>query len=212
MYYLKAILVILISFLISTNTACNKEQNKNEEKVFQNTELAQAPINNTAENKSLPANLGKVLYINSVSKPVTGKATDFTWNDGNKTIRFSEYTKNKVVFLNFWGTWCGPCKREIPDLIEISKELSGKDFVMIGIALEGRTTPEQAHQRVSKFVEEKQIPYLNFIGVAEIQLAYGGINSIPTTFIIDKDGNIVETIIGARDKATFMKSINKVLK
>ena len=79
---------------------------------------------------------GEVYTLKSVSKATKGKAIDFTWNDGKKDVSFSQYTRGKVVFLNFWGTWCGPCRREIPDIIQISKDLKDKDFVVVGIALE----------------------------------------------------------------------------
>jgi thiol-disulfide isomerase/thioredoxin len=155
----------------------------------------------------------KVYAITGVLPAEKGKATDFTWKDGDKTIKFSEFTKNKVVFLNFWGTWCGPCKREIPDIIQICKDLTDKDFVIISIATEGPNLSfDQAKSRVKKFAEDKGIPYMIFISNKEIQESYGGIPSIPTTKIIDKGGNVIETIIGMRDKETFMQSISRVLK
>ena len=125
-------------------------------------------------------------------------------------MSFSEYTKGKVVLLNFWGTWCGPCKMELPDLIQISKDLAGKDFVMIGIASEN-VAPDQAMLKVEKFATSAGIPYLNFLINNKIRESYGGINSIPNTFIINKKGEVVETIVGMKNKDYFMKAINKVL-
>lgn len=117
--------------------------------------------------------------------------------------------KGKVVFINFWGTWCPPCRREIPDIIEINKELSGKDFIVVGIAMERASDPIS---QVQSFAEKNGINYINFINIPELSEAYGGIPAVPTTFIVDKNGNIAEKIVGMRDKAGFMQSINRVLK
>jgi peroxiredoxin len=88
--------------------------------------------------------------------------------------------------------------------------------VVIGIAMEGpNVDKETAHTRVTDFSSNNGMPYVNFIVDPEhqdIKEAYGGIPAVPTTFIIDKNGNIVEKLVGMRDKATFMASINKVLK
>ncbi|MBX3044328.1 MAG: TlpA family protein disulfide reductase [Candidatus Kapabacteria bacterium] len=152
-----------------------------------------------------------VYFINSVMPAQDGYMVDFKYKDGSKDRSLAELTKGKVVFLNFWGTWCGPCKKELPDIIEISKDLKNKDFIVIGVALE-RGTPEQAAKTVTEFGSGRGIDYVNFIGNQDITNAYGKIPAVPTTFIIDKNGKIVEKIVGARDKATFMASINRVLK
>ncbi len=164
-----------------------------------------------AQNTQATAN-AEVYEIMSVGSPEAGKATDFTWKENDEVMSFNDYTKGKVVFLNFWGTWCPPCRMEIPDIIEISKELDKDKFVVIGIAMEKARTLDEAKQRVASYASAKGIPYKNFIGVQEIMQAYGGINNVPTTFIIDVDGNISKTIVGMRDKEAFMKYINMVLK
>ena len=78
----------------------------------------------------------KVFTVESVKKMGKKKAVDFTWKEGGKTMSFSKYTKGKVVLLNIWATWCGPCKREIPDLIKISKEMDGKGVVVMGVSVD----------------------------------------------------------------------------
>jgi len=89
--------------------------------------------NNTeAAGVSVPS----VFTLDKVTPAPKGKAHNFTWKDGSKTVSFADYTKGKVVLLNFWGTWCGPCRMEIPDIIGVSKDLKDKDFVVIGIPLE----------------------------------------------------------------------------
>jgi thiol-disulfide isomerase/thioredoxin len=133
----------------------------------------------------------KVYSIETVVGGGADKVADFTFKDGGKTVKFSEITKNKVVFLNFWGTWCPPCRREIPDIVRISKELGGKDFIVIGIALERGDDIAENVKKVAEFASKNDIEYYNFIdSKRELQKVYGGIRAVPTTFFIDKNGKI----------------------
>lgn len=137
-----------------------------------------------------------------------GKIHDFTFEKDGKKMTFSEITKGKVVFLNVWGTWCPPCRREIPDIIEISKDLKDKDFIVIGIASEKVQNPLK---KVQDFVTENNIPYMNFVAQSEHVQKYG-IRAFPTTFIIDTDGSVSELMVGMKSKDAFMEAINRVLK
>jgi len=160
----------------------------------------------TNQKKPTPVyNIGKIAPVKD------GFLVDFKFNQDGKERSFAELTKNKVVFLNFWGTWCPPCRRELPDIIQMNKELAGKDFIAIGVALE-HDPPAVATKKVTDFGTDKGIEYINFIGNEEIKAAYGGIPAVPTTYIIDKNGKIIEKIVGGRDKATFMASVSKLLK
>ncbi len=152
----------------------------------------------------------KVLTIKSIKKGEGDKPGDFTWEENGKTYSFSSLTKNKVVFLNFWGTWCGPCRQEIPDIIETVKEMKGKDVIFIGMAGE-KTTPAEAIQKVQEFGTAKGINYINFISSREASDAFGGIYAVPTTFIIDKQGNFFDKIVGGRTKAQFIKTIEDAM-
>jgi thiol-disulfide isomerase/thioredoxin len=202
-----------ISFLLVTNTACTQEKTpeQQEVKITINTDNPQELLASNASGAENIA-IGKVMMIESVGKAKQGSAVDFTWKEGNNTIKFSDYSKGKVVLLNFWGTWCPPCRREIPDLVEVSKELANKDFVIIGIALERGDNINANSTKVADFMRSNSIPYYNFMGIQELVNAYGGIPAVPTTYIIDKTGKISETIVGMRGKADFMQSINRVLK
>src|SRR5688572_27362432 len=77
--------------------------------------------NEVATKEAAAPAASSVATVESVSAAKSGKATDFAWKADGKTVSFSEFTKGKVTFLNFWATWCPPCRREIPDIIEISK-------------------------------------------------------------------------------------------
>jgi len=167
---------------------------------------------NTGEDIALAsaAKRGSIYSISTVSEPVKDRAVNFSWkNEKGKKINFAEYTKGKVVFLNFWGTWCPPCRREIPDIVSIGNDLKDKDFVIIGVAMERGSKPEK---KLAAFMEANEMNYHNFLANSELKAAYGGISAVPTTFIIDKKGKIVEQIVGMRSKEAFMKSINKVIK
>jgi len=204
----------LISFVLVTNTACTQEKTNEQ----QNTKLSMNTDNNPHEMLASNASgvdnatIGKVLQIETVAKPKQGFVVDFTWKENGNTVKFSDFTKGKVVLLNFWGTWCPPCRREIPDLVEVSKELANKDFLLIGIALERGDDLNSKVTKVSDFMKSNGIPYNNFIGVEALTNAYGGIAAVPTTYIIDKNGKISETIVGMRGKSDFMESIKRVLK
>jgi thiol-disulfide isomerase/thioredoxin len=157
---------------------------------------------------------GKVLTIKKlitteVKPDSPKKAIDFTFDYDGKEYKFSDITKNKVVFLNFWGTWCGPCRNEIPSIIEIQKELGTKDFIVIGMACE---RSESEINKVVSFVSTNSINYVNFMRTKEIADYYGGIKFIPSTFLIDKNGIVVDEKVGGNSKEAFMTWIKTVLK
>lgn len=165
----------------------------------------------TAQNK-INVVPGGVYEIVEILDRVSGNITDFIFldEDGNK-CSLTEYAKGQYIFQNFWGTWCPPCRREIPDIIELQTELKGK-VLMIGIALERAANPKQT---VINYVKNNNINYINFVGPGEIigklTSTYGGINSVPTTHIIHKNGKIMETIIGGRSKHDFQQSLDKAM-
>lgn len=150
----------------------------------------------------------QVFLVRSVSPAKPGNIVDFVWLENGKERKFSEVAKGKIVLLNFWGTWCPPCRREIPDLVEIHNESNGKDYLIVGIVLERDVV--NAEKNVADFAKKNGIRYLNIIDKnQDIARAYGGINAVPTTFIIDKKGKIVETIVGMRSKSAFLEAIER---
>lgn len=209
-------LALFIAFFVFSNFACtqNKDEEQTKQVAKETTTVASAKIadDNKKENE---IDNSRVFLISSVNKGTQGVVPDFSWKEGNKVVTFSEFTKNKVVFLNFWGTWCPPCRREIPDIIQIHNELNNKNFIVIGIALERPNLNEQqAHSLVSDFAKINKIPYTLVVNSAKNDLAqaFGGIQAVPTTYIIGKDGTIKEKIVGGRDKNSFMEAINKYIK
>lgn len=156
-------------------------------------------------NKSGSGNVYDILDV--VEANEKGKIHDFTFSKNGKEMSFSELTKGKVVFLNIWGTWCPPCRREIPDIVEISHDLKDKEFIVIGIASEKSPNPMES---VTSFAKKNNITYMNFIATPQ-QVSKYGVRAFPTTFIIDRTGSVSEQMIGMKSKAAFMESINRVL-
>lgn len=201
MKFTKAFALLLTSFIVVTQTACTHDR-QDEQSLSQNEKVSSSKI---ADSKA------QVFNIQSIGKNTEGKLVDFTFVDADgKKSSLSELAKGKVVFLNFWGTWCPPCRAEIPDIIKVVDNLKSKDFVAIGIALE--RNKESAVDNVASFAKSRNMNYKIFIGSQELAQAYGGIQAVPTTFLIDKDGNIVKTIQGSQSYETFMDEISKILK
>jgi len=124
------------------------------------------------------------------------QAPEFTLEDlsGNPVTLSS--LKGKVVFLNFWATWCGPCVREIPDFIEAYKEYKDKGMEIIGISVD-----EGSSAKVVKFVEEHEINYPIVMYTTQFIRDYMPGNAIPVTIIIDPQGKIRYKKIGLTNKA-----------
>ncbi len=121
-----------------------------------------------------------------------------------KTVQLSDF-KGKVVVLNFWATWCPPCRKEIPDLIALQTKYAN-DLVVVGISLD-----ENGLSAVKSFVARTGINYPVVMGDQGTASAYGGITAIPTTFVIDRAGKIVGGIQGGADLAGFELAIKAVL-
>ncbi len=130
------------------------------------------------------------------------EAPDFALNnlDGIEE-RLSDY-RGQVVFVNFWATWCGPCRMEMPYFVDLVNEYGNQGFVVLGIALDPRE-----FERVPAFVDQMDINYPIMLDKKGVSQLYGGIQSIPTTFVVNKEGKVVSRIVGSRPKAEFERII-----
>lgn len=122
-----------------------------------------------------------------------------------KTVKSSSF-RGKVVVLNFWATWCAPCRVEMPQFIELQKQYGDKGLALIGVSLD-----EQGSEAVKKFVKQLGVNYPIVMGNQKVVEAYGGIVAVPTTFVIDRQGRVVSRHIGYDDKAIFEKEIQSLL-
>jgi len=133
-------------------------------------------------------------------------APDFTLVDiYGKETSLSDF-KDKVIILDFWATWCPPCRQEIPHFIELYNEYKDEGLEVIGVALDSN-----AEKTVRPFSEKEGINYTILVGNREVTELYGGIMSIPTTFIIDREGRIKKRYVGYRDKKVFEDDIKELL-
>ena len=135
-----------------------------------------------------------------------GKTPNFSLqNLDNRIVRLSDY-EDKVIILNFFATWCPPCRAEIPDFIQLVNEYSDKNLVIIGVSLD-----RSGVEVLREFADGLGINYPILLDDGLVSDAYGPIRSMPTTFIIDKKGNIIQKIIGARSKDYFENIIKPLL-
>jgi thiol-disulfide isomerase/thioredoxin len=141
--------------------------------------------------------------------PVLGKSTvapDFTLQtlDG-KNMSLSEL-RGKAVLLNFWATWCGPCKIETPWLVELQKEYGSQGLQVIGVAMD-----DSGKEDIEKFAKDMGVNYPVLLGKEAVGDAYGGVPALPETFFIGRNGKIVDRIIGLKGRGEIEDSIKKAL-
>jgi peroxiredoxin len=122
-----------------------------------------------------------------------------------KTVSLSDY-KGKAVLLNFWATWCGPCKLEMPWLIELQKKYSAQGFTVLGIS-EDDGSPKD----VSDFAAKMNVNYPILMANDNVSKAYGGIDYLPTSYYIGRDGKVVVEIGGIISQSEIDANIRKIL-
>ena len=158
----------------------------------------------TKKNKPVPPPLEKI------------KAPDFLLSDLEGNIFDYSAFSGQVVMLTFWGTWCGPCRREIPDFIKLYDEYNDDGLEIIGVAVQSGTA-----ENIKRFSDYYNINYTILTDIDSYESAktfydYGrvtgvGTRAVPTTFLIDRDGYIVKTYKGARPGKVFYNDLQPYL-
>jgi peroxiredoxin len=134
-------------------------------------------------------------------------APDFSLTDSlGSDLRLSAY-RGKVVLLNFWATWCPPCKAEIPWFEEFQRTYSNQGLVVIGISMD-----EGGWKAVRPYIESTKINYRIAIGSPALTGQYGGVESLPETLLIDREGRIAARHIGIVKKADYENEIVYLLR
>ena len=132
-------------------------------------------------------------------------APDFTLPQLNgQQLTLSAYRGN-VVLLDFWATWCVPCREEIPHFIALQQKYGDHGFQMIGVSMDDSADP------VGPFNQQFHMNYPVVIGNAKIGGLYGGVLGLPIAFLIDRDGRVYAKHIGATNAAIFEKEISSLL-
>lgn len=133
-------------------------------------------------------------------------APEFTLRDANGTsVKLSDY-RGKVVLLNFWATWCGPCTLEIPWFIDFEQEFKSRGFEVVGVSMD-----DEGWAAVKPYVAEHKMNYRVLLGDDSVSQLYGGVEALPTTFIIDRDGRIASVHVGLAGKDEYLSEIQSLL-
>lgn len=134
-------------------------------------------------------------------------AADFTLPDASgRLVRLSD-SRGSVVLLNFWATWCPPCKEEIPWFVEFQESYAAQGFRIIGVSLD-----EDGWEAVRPFLASSRINYTVVVGNDDLSARFGGVSSLPTTLLIDRGGRIVATYVGMVSKADYRGDIEDLLR
>ena len=133
-------------------------------------------------------------------------APEFGLKDADgKLVHLSDY-RGKVVLLDFWATWCGPCRIEIPWFMEMQRKNKDKGFEVLGVAMD-----DDGWEAVKPFLQELSVNYRIVMGNDATAQAYGGVDALPTTFLIDRAGRIAAVHVGLASKRDFEDGIQELL-
>jgi peroxiredoxin len=141
------------------------------------------------------------------SNALAGKsAPDFTLQslDG-KTVHLSDY-RGKAVVLNFWATWCAPCKIEMPWFVDLQKKYAPEGLQLVGVAMDDATPKE-----IADFAKQMSVNYPILIGKEAVGQAYGGVPFMPETFYIDRNGKIIENAFGLKSRSEIEDDMKKII-
>ena len=134
-------------------------------------------------------------------------APQFTLKDLNgRTVRLSDY-QGKVVLINFWATWCPPCRAEMPDLVRLQREHGKEGFQIIGV-----TYPPEKKERVRRFARSLKVNYPIILGTREFKDRFSSDETLPLTIVINRDGKVSDIISGILLHKEFEEKIKPLLK
>jgi peroxiredoxin len=132
---------------------------------------------------------------------------DFALKDSTgQTVQLSDY-HGKVVLLNFWATWCAPCKIEIPWFMEFQREFKDRDFAVLGVSMD-----DDGWEAVRPYMADHKFNYRVVVGNDDVGKLFGEIDDLPTTFLIDRDGHIAKKHVGLISKNDYKDEITALVK
>ena len=134
------------------------------------------------------------------------QAPDFALKDPDgKLVHISDY-KGKVVLLDFWATWCGPCKIEIPWFVDLQRKNKDRGFEVLGVSMD-----EEGWETVKPFLTDLGVNYRVVMGNDATAEMYGGVEALPTTFLIDRAGKIAAVHVGLASRKDFIDGVEQLL-
>jgi thiol-disulfide isomerase/thioredoxin len=185
--------LFLLVLIIIFSSSCKKHSENKPEK-------------NIAEQTGNSANFSGNSSIVSDVKIIPGNIPIFYWyNEKGQKICINDF-KGKNIVINFWATWCSPCRNEIPTLLNIYNKHKNKGLIMLGISLDQDMTIAE----LSSFVGENEINYQIILDNGMLENAFGGIPAIPTTLIINKQFKISDKYVGEISEEILEQMIAKV--
>src|SRR6266542_2314313 len=122
-----------------------------------------------------------------------------------KTLKLSDY-RGKAVLLNFWATWCEPCKIEMPWFVDLQKKYGPQGLQVLGVAMDDASPKD-----ISEFAQKMNVNYPIVVGKEQVGDQYGGIPYLPSTFYISRDGKIVDRVFGLVSRSEIEDNIQKAL-
>ena len=122
-----------------------------------------------------------------------------------KNLKLSDL-RGKAVLLNFWATYCGPCKIEMPWFVELQKEYGPQGFQIVGVAMDDASLEE-----IAKFAKEMGVNYPILLGKESVGQSYAGVSVLPTTFFLDRDGKLIAREFGLQSRSVFVDHIKKAM-
>jgi peroxiredoxin len=149
--------------------------------------------------------------------PLLGKpAPEFSLEDlSGKKVSLSNY-KGKAVLINFWATWCGPCKLETPWLVDLRNQYAAQGFEILGVSTDDIDRDDlqrfsEEKKEIARFAQQMHMPYPILIDGDKLSQPYGGLDAMPTSFYLDRDGTVVSARLGLTSKDDIEANIRKAL-
>jgi thiol-disulfide isomerase/thioredoxin len=167
---------------------------------------AEAPKATASAAPEAKAPVAAQVAVVSGALPALGPAPKWKLKDVHGVEVSSEQFNGKVVVVDFWATWCGPCRSEIPGYVDLQRKYGKDGLVVVGVSLD-----QAGPGVVDDFVKKFGMNYQVVMGDDDVQTAFGGMDAIPTTFLIDRLGQIRDKKVGAEPTEVYEKKITSLL-